>query len=92
MKRRGAHGLYRKRALVEAYPGLERLEAEYFEGHFEGSAVGPYPDDAFDILLMESVLEHVESPERALVAALRCLKAGGVLFVGTTNRYRLTNG
>ncbi len=167
MKRRGAHDLYRNRPLVDAYPGLERLEAEYFEGHFEGSAAGtqqtlrclrrllgtnrvagssfcvvgcgpspktvrtirgegcrcvgvepvpsfadaaraylkdpdgvqmgaaealPYPDGAFDILLMESVLEHVESPERALEEAFRCLKAGGVLFVGTTNRYRLTNG
>jgi len=42
------------------------------------------------VVLLESVLEHVESPAQALAEAYRVLEPGGVLFVYTTNRTRLS--
>jgi ubiquinone/menaquinone biosynthesis C-methylase UbiE len=39
-------------------------------------------------VILESVLEHVDSPERTLAEAYRVLTPGGVLYVYTTNKYR----
>ena len=43
-----------------------------------------------DALVIHSVLEHVDSPEMAMSEAYRALKPGGVAYVGTTSRYRLS--
>lgn len=37
---------------------------------------------------MESVLEHVDSPEKSLAECYRVLELGGALFVYTTNRWK----
>lgn len=42
------------------------------------------------ILLSESVLEHVESPRKAIAEAYRVLAPGGVLYIYTTNRWRFS--
>jgi ubiquinone/menaquinone biosynthesis C-methylase UbiE len=49
----------------------------------------PCPDESQDVVLSESVLEHVDSVERSLAEAERVLAPGGVAFVVTTNRHRL---
>ena len=46
--------------------------------------------ESFDAIVTHSVLEHVDSPELAMAEAFRALKPGGVAYVGTTNKYRLS--
>jgi SAM-dependent methyltransferase len=48
------------------------------------------PDAAFDAVILESVMEHVDSPLRSLEEAFRLLRPGGLLFVTTTNRWRFS--
>ena len=48
----------------------------------------PLDDGSQRIVLMENVLEHVDSPGLALKEAYRLLVGGGVLFVYTTNRLK----
>jgi SAM-dependent methyltransferase len=49
----------------------------------------PLPDESQRVILLRSVLEHVDSPRQAIAEAYRVLAPGGVLFVYTTNRYRV---
>jgi len=50
----------------------------------------PVPDCSQDLVLCESVLEHVDSPLTALNEVYRVLVPGGILFISTTNRYRFS--
>jgi SAM-dependent methyltransferase len=42
-----------------------------------------------DVVVLESVLEHVESVGKTLSEVHRVLAPGGVAYIGTTNRHRL---
>ena len=58
---------------------------------FVGSAEAlPYADGSQRIVLLESVLEHVDSPSATLGEAYRVLAPGGVLYVYTSNRFRFS--
>jgi SAM-dependent methyltransferase len=46
----------------------------------------PVDDGSQDVVLIESVLEHVDSPIKSLTEAYRVLEPGGIAFVSTTNR------
>ena len=48
----------------------------------------PLADRSQQFVIMDSVLEHVDSVPRALSECQRVLRPGGVLFVYTTNRWR----
>ena len=50
----------------------------------------PLPDNSQRIVILESVLEHVDSPSISLSEAYRVLIHGGVLYVSTTNKYRIS--
>ncbi len=50
----------------------------------------PLHDESQRVVLLQSVLEHVDSPRQAIAEAYRVLAPGGVLFVYTTNRYRIS--
>lgn len=50
----------------------------------------PLPDATQDLVLCESVLEHVDSPRIALDEMFRVLRPGGVAYISTTNRLRLS--
>ena len=52
----------------------------------------PLADCSQTVVFMESVLEHVDSPLRALNEIYRVLAPGGVLYLTTTNRHKVTNG
>lgn len=63
----------------------------------EGAAEAmPLPDGSFDVVFAESVLEHVTSPSKALDEMCRLVRVGGLAYITTTNRYRIsptgTNG
>jgi SAM-dependent methyltransferase len=56
----------------------------------EGSAESlPAQDGSQDVVLLESVLEHVESVGDSLTEAYRVLAPGGVAYITTTNRLRV---
>ncbi|MGQ9744834.1 MAG: class I SAM-dependent methyltransferase [Dissulfurimicrobium sp.] len=44
-----------------------------------------YPDDAFDAIIMNHVIEHLHDPASLLKECLRILKKGGVLVLATPN-------
>ncbi len=48
----------------------------------------PYEDESKDVVILESVLEHVDSPQLSIAEAFRVLRPGGVAYVETTNRHR----
>jgi len=50
----------------------------------------PLRSESQRIVLMENVLEHVDSPRGALVEAHRVLVPGGVLFIYTTNNLKVS--
>lgn len=50
----------------------------------------PLHDESRDVVFLESVLEHVESPVKSLEETFRILAPGGVAVVITTNRLRLS--
>ncbi|AHG91040.1 methyltransferase [Gemmatirosa kalamazoonensis] len=50
----------------------------------------PYPDGSCRVVLLENVLEHVDSPLATINEAYRVLEPGGVCYIYTTNRYRLS--
>ena len=57
----------------------------------EGSAEEiPLPSDSQDLVICESVLEHVDSPTKSLDEIFRVLGPGGVVFIETSNRYRIS--
>lgn len=45
----------------------------------------PFPEASFDIVLANSVMEHVESVERAFAEAFRVLRPGGVFWFSTAS-------
>jgi ubiquinone/menaquinone biosynthesis C-methylase UbiE len=50
----------------------------------------PFPDRSKRVLLLQAVLEHVDSPILCLEEAYRVLVPDGVLYVSTTNRHRFS--
>jgi ubiquinone/menaquinone biosynthesis C-methylase UbiE len=49
----------------------------------------PLPDSSYDVALLQSVLEHVDSVSSSLKELFRITRPGGLLFVNTTNRHLL---
>lgn len=59
---------------------------------FRGSIFeAKFPDDHFDCIYMDSVLEHVTEPIRYLDELNRILKKNGVLYIGIPNEDALFN-
>jgi SAM-dependent methyltransferase len=79
---------------VEPLLGFVRLAGEYLgdpESVLQGAAEAiPLPDESQDVVLFESVLEHVDSPAQSLQEIFRVLKPGGVAYVVTTNRLQFS--
>ena len=64
-------------------------ESRIIMGHAEKI---PLPDNSQSFVSLVSVLEHVDSPLRAMNEIYRILEPGGVAYISTTNRYMFTSG
>jgi 2-polyprenyl-6-hydroxyphenyl methylase/3-demethylubiquinone-9 3-methyltransferase len=59
--------------------------------YVEGDALAlPFEDGSFDAVCAMDLLEHLESPERAIAEASRVLAPGGLFFFHTFNRNLLS--
>jgi SAM-dependent methyltransferase len=47
----------------------------------------PFPDQTFDVVFADNVMEHVEDPRAVLREVYRVLKPGGVFLAKTPNRW-----
>jgi ubiquinone/menaquinone biosynthesis C-methylase UbiE len=57
----------------------------------EGSAENlPVPDHSQHLVLLETVMEHVDSPINSLTEIFRVLAPGGICYISTVNRYRIS--
>ncbi len=50
----------------------------------------PLPNNSQDLVFFDNVLEHVESPLISLTEIFRVLKPGGITYLTTTNRQRIS--
>lgn len=66
------------RACQQIYPGCEYQHADLYNM--------PFPDGAFDVVVMREVIEHFKRPADAVREVVRLLKPGGH-FVLTTPNY-----
>ena len=78
---------------IEPVVGFTERAREYLDDPARvllGSAESlPVEDATLDVVVLETVLEHVESISKTLNECFRTLKPSGVLYVVTTNRLAL---
>jgi 2-polyprenyl-3-methyl-5-hydroxy-6-metoxy-1,4-benzoquinol methylase len=74
---------------------VENFVREEYRGYFKfvlGDGVTmPFRKSSFDLITCWEVIEHVKDPKQFLKEIFRILKPGGVLFLSTPNRLRLSN-
>jgi|SRR5579872_4195925 len=79
---------------VEPVEGFAEAARAFVGGHATviiGSAERmALPDESQDVVICESILEHVESPRLALSEVFRLLRPGGVAWIVTTNQWRVS--
>ncbi len=73
----------RLRALNERNPHIATKLAD-------GTSL-PFDGDAFDGVILQDVIEHVDKPALLLREAARVLRTYGILYISTPNRFALTN-
>lgn len=57
------------------------------EGRQASGESVPYPDDSFDVVVCDNVLEHLEQPAAVFREVHRVLKPGGVFLAKTPNKH-----
>lgn len=67
---------------------VNRNNINYYCGNLFDAA---YPDDHFDVIYMDSVLEHIDYPMNTLNELFRILKPGGLFFTIVPNEDCLEN-
>lgn len=79
------HGLDVNEPLIEL--AKRRAQENGLEASFEvGTATSlPWADGSLDVCIMPELLEHVKDWEACLKEAARVLRAGGLLYLSTTN-------
>lgn len=56
------------------------------EGRIADAGGIPYPDNSFDLVFSDNVMEHIEEPAKVLSEVDRVLKPGGCFLFKTPNR------
>ena len=64
----------------------QRRPGADFDFRLVDSALLPFPDDAFDLVLSNHVIEHVPEQETHLDEMRRVLAPGGLVYLATPNR------
>ena len=79
---------------VEPVPLFVKAAADYLGASdivLQGAAESiPLEDESQDVVFFDNVLEHVDSPIKSLQEIYRILKPGGITYVTTTNRHRIS--
>lgn len=79
---------------VEPVPSFVRCAREFVgspESIVQGAVESlPLEAESQDVVFLESVLEHVESPQQSANEMYRVLRPGGIALVTTTNRLRFS--
>ena len=57
------------------------------EGRVSDAGEIPYPDDSFDLVFSDNVLEHLAEPEKVFSEVARVLKRGGIFLFKTPNKW-----
>lgn len=57
------------------------------EGRLADGSTIPYPDAAFDVVIANNVLEHLDAPATVFAEVARVLKPGGVFLFKTSNKH-----
>lgn len=79
---------------IEPVPLFVQAAGEYLgdpTAVLQGAAESiPLPTASQDLVIFDNVLEHVESPVISLGEIFRVLKPGGITYLTTTNRHRIS--
>lgn len=51
----------------------------------------PFPDNSFDIIILQDVIEHIDDTEKLIAETNRVLKSGGLIYLSTPNRFSVFN-
>jgi SAM-dependent methyltransferase len=73
------------RRLADDQPGA-RLDVVSADGHRL-----PFARDAFDLVILSDLIEHVKDPGRVMEEVTRVLAPGGAVYVSVPNRLSLVN-
>ncbi len=65
----------------------QKLENSNMTFKEEDACTLPFPDESFDFVTCQTLLMHLDHPEKALQEMYRILKKGGVLFTAEPNNY-----
>jgi ubiquinone/menaquinone biosynthesis C-methylase UbiE len=77
-----------RRAWAEARIRGHRESVELMAGTAERL---DFPDDSFDVVTLDSVIEHVEDPAATIREVCRVLRPGGIVYLVWPNRLSLIN-
>jgi len=76
------------------YPLIDMKNSELIETQYpEIDAQNlPFPNDTFDFVISDQVIEHLENPQKAIDESYRVLKKGGTAIHTTVFIYRMHYG
>jgi SAM-dependent methyltransferase len=57
------------------------------EGRVSDAGEIPFPDESFDVVFSDNVLEHLEIPDQVFREVARVLKSGGLFMFKTPNKW-----
>ncbi len=76
---------------IKGYVEAARIKLGDPQAVLQGTAENiPLKDESQRFVILESVMEHVESPRQALTEVYRVLVPGGVAYIYTTNRHHIS--
>jgi len=64
---------------------IERTDSRNIKVDFNEADSLPLPENSFDVVLCQEVIEHIENPWRLLRMARKYIKEGGIFYLTTPN-------